>query len=182
MRFTQDYSDQPVDKTVRPLASELREWGITPKKPDNKPKKVIPVVPRHLPPPRSVGYVKPWYHPLAAAPATIKQITLKMIQRAVANHFGCKIEALLKHQRRDLRIIFAKSVAHYLARELTDKSLLVVAREFNRDHTSILYSVRKVLPVAFTNPDVVAIRQQILGDVARSADSQDDPNQLALEV
>jgi hypothetical protein len=178
MRFTSDYSDQPVDKTVRPLTSELREWGITPK----KPRKVVPVVPRHLPPPRPVGYVKPWYHPIEFAPASIKDVKIKMIQRAVANHFGCKIEALLKHQRRDARVLLAKMISHYLARELTDKSLLCVARQFNRDHTSILYSVRKLLPIAFTDPDIVAIRQQILGDVARSADSQDDPNQLTLEV
>jgi chromosomal replication initiator protein len=69
--------------------------------------------------------------------------TVTEIQDAVAEALGLSREELLS-PRRTPRIARARQLAMYLARELTPLSLAQIAREFNRDHTTVLHAIRSV--------------------------------------
>jgi len=69
--------------------------------------------------------------------------TVTEIQDAVADALGLSREELLS-PRRTSRIARARQLAMYLARELTPLSLAQIAREFNRDHTTVLHAIRSV--------------------------------------
>ena len=73
----------------------------------------------------------------AAAPS------VAAIQEAVASVLGVP-RAELVSARRTPRIARARQLAMYLARELTSLSLAQIAREFDRDHTTVLHAIRSV--------------------------------------
>jgi len=69
---------------------------------------------------------------------------IKDIQDAVAKHYGVRVLDLCS-RRRTLDIVLPRQVAMYLARMLTPHSSPAIAKHFGaRDHTTCLYSVRKV--------------------------------------
>jgi chromosomal replication initiation ATPase DnaA len=131
------------------------------------------------PAPLPVAMRRKWYHPLEAPPADLSGVKVEMIQRAVINHFGLTFPELKSH-RRTRKFSWPRQVGMYLCRELLDKSLIYVGRRFgNRDHTTVLHAIKRVSPVAWTDRDVTAIRNQILGDLPLP---EADPNQLTLEM
>jgi chromosomal replication initiator protein len=69
--------------------------------------------------------------------------TLGAIQEAV-----CAVSSLTRQEllspRRSARVVRARQLAMYLARELTPLSLTEIARGFDRDHTTVLHAVRSV--------------------------------------
>jgi chromosomal replication initiator protein len=65
------------------------------------------------------------------------------IQEAVASVLGVP-RADLVSPRRTPRIARARQLAMYLARELTPLSLSQIAREFDRDHSTVLHAIRAV--------------------------------------
>jgi len=66
------------------------------------------------------------------------------IQVACAQHFGISRRDIIA-SRRTRDVVFPRQVAMYLAKMLTPRSLPEIGRHFgNRDHTTILYGVRKV--------------------------------------
>ena len=70
--------------------------------------------------------------------------TVERIQEATAEAFGLTREALLARDRRP-KVAFARQVAMYLARELTDEALPAIGRSFGgRNHTTVLHAHRKV--------------------------------------
>jgi len=75
----------------------------------------------------------------------MSKITIKAIQKAVAEQFGMSIAELKeKNNARDL--VAARQMAMYLARTLTGASLPEIARSFGgRHHTTVIYAVRRVL-------------------------------------
>jgi chromosomal replication initiator protein len=67
---------------------------------------------------------------------------LKILSAAVAKYFGIKPVALAGASRRR-QTVLARSVAIYLARQLTGLSLQAIGKQFgNRDHTTVLHSIR----------------------------------------
>jgi len=65
------------------------------------------------------------------------------IQAAACEHFGLSDEELLSVSRTP-RITWARQVAMYLTRELTDESLPAIGRHFGgRDHTTVLHACRR---------------------------------------
>jgi chromosomal replication initiator protein len=73
-----------------------------------------------------------------------RTITIPIIQRAVAEHFGLRIEEM-RAKRRTKGIAFPRQVAMYLARELTDASLPRIGEEFGgRDHTTVMHACERV--------------------------------------
>lgn len=78
------------------------------------------------------------------APAVAHGATVAAVQNAVAGHFALSTAALLSRSR-DPRSTWARQVAMYMARELTDHSLPHIGREFGgRDHTTVLHACRRV--------------------------------------
>ncbi len=72
------------------------------------------------------------------------QISIEIIQRAVADYFKIKLADMYSN-RRPARIALPRQIAMYLAKELTQKSLPEIGEAFGgRDHTTVLYAVRKI--------------------------------------
>jgi chromosomal replication initiator protein len=76
--------------------------------------------------------------------AYAQQVTVEMVQAEVARQFGVHVNDL-RSNRRTQDISYARQVAMYLARELTEASLPTIGDRFGgRDHTTVLYAVNKV--------------------------------------
>jgi chromosomal replication initiator protein len=69
--------------------------------------------------------------------------SLVAIQEAVCGTLGVSREDLLSSSRTE-RVVRARQLAMYLARESTGLSLAAIAREFDRDHSTVLHSIRTV--------------------------------------
>ena len=73
-----------------------------------------------------------------------RRVTVEEIQRKVAEHFNIRLSDMLG-PKRARTIARPRQIAMYLAKELTPRSLPEIGRRFGgRDHTTILYGVRKV--------------------------------------
>lgn len=70
--------------------------------------------------------------------------TVKDIQRSVCSRFPGVSMGDITSERRTSKIVFPRQVAMFLATELTSKSLPTIGRAFKRDHTTVLYSIRKI--------------------------------------
>ncbi len=69
--------------------------------------------------------------------------TLESIQSAAAEAFGLSTERLLARDRSQ-KVAFARQIAMYLARELTDVSLPEIGRGFGRDHSTIAHAHKRI--------------------------------------
>ena len=73
-----------------------------------------------------------------------RRLTIEDIQKQVAAYYQVSMRDLLSH-RRDRNIVRPRQVAMYLSKELTPRSLPEIGRRFGgRDHTTVLYGVRKI--------------------------------------
>lgn len=71
-------------------------------------------------------------------------IPIERIQSEVGNFYGVSLKEL-KGAKRVQHIVYARQVAMYLARELTDNSLPKIGKEFgNRDHTTVMHAYNKI--------------------------------------
>jgi hypothetical protein len=102
-----------------------------------------------------------WFRIVGDRPADF--ITLADVRDAVCKHFGIDYLELCK--RRQLKVVvYRRSIAIYLARELTTKSWPQIGRMFGGlDHTSAITASRRVekaisKSVPATVADVAAIR------------------------
>jgi len=68
---------------------------------------------------------------------------INAILHTVARYYGVKREAIVS-ERRSKTLIRPRHVAIYLIRTLTPHSSPEIAEAFNRDHTVVLYAVRKI--------------------------------------
>lgn len=90
--------------------------------------------------------------------------TVREIARLVARHFGLKVSEL-KSPQRQRSLVAARSVAMYLARQLTSASLNEIGEYFGgRDHTTVLHGCRKTEKLLTRD---IAVRQAV-ADVRRS--------------
>ncbi|MEM1138610.1 MAG: chromosomal replication initiator protein DnaA [Pseudomonadota bacterium] len=73
-----------------------------------------------------------------------RRVTIDQIQKAVCRHFDVSLEDILS-ERRFRKIVRPRQIAMFLAKELTTRSLPDIGRRFGgRDHTTVIYSVRKI--------------------------------------
>jgi len=77
------------------------------------------------------------------SPAAPPTPTLAAIQDAVCRVHGLS-RAELVSAGRSARVVRARQVAMYLAREMTALSLAEIARGFDRDHSTVLHAIRSV--------------------------------------
>jgi chromosomal replication initiator protein len=78
-----------------------------------------------------------------SAPSGSGVPSIEAIQDAVGSVLGVSRTDLLS-SRRTPQVARARQLAMYLTRELTSLSLAQIAREFGRDHTTVLHAVRAV--------------------------------------
>jgi chromosomal replication initiator protein len=92
------------------------------------------------PTPQLARHVLASLYPITAP----KSCSLEAIQQAAAAEFGISQESLLAHDRRPA-VAFARHVAMYLARELTQESLPTIGARFGgRNHSTVLHALRKI--------------------------------------
>ena len=94
-----------------------------------------------LPPPlvrRALGRPSPD----VAAP-TAQPPTLDAIQEAICTVFGVRRTDLLSSSRAT-KVVKARQMGMYLARELTAMSLAEISRGFERDHSTVAHSIRAI--------------------------------------
>jgi chromosomal replication initiator protein len=85
-------------------------------------------------------------------PASSKP-TVLAIQELVAKAFQTDRAALISSGR-NRRLVYARQIAMYLSRELTDLSLPAIASQFGgRDHTTVLHSHRKIKQLLANNEE-----------------------------
>ena len=72
-----------------------------------------------------------------------KQLDAETITREVARYYKLTVEEL-KGDRRTKNVAYARQVAMYLVRTLTTLSLPNIGEKFNKDHSTVLSSVRKI--------------------------------------
>jgi len=71
-------------------------------------------------------------------------ISIELIQKKVAEHYDIRL-ADMTSKRRPENIAFPRQVAMYLARQLTDNSLMVIGETFGgRDHGTVMHACRLV--------------------------------------
>lgn len=71
-------------------------------------------------------------------------VDVSRIQQQVAREFDVSVESL-RGKRRTSAIAFARQVAIYLTKRLTQLTLIEIGRNFgNRDHSTVLYGVEKI--------------------------------------
>ena len=90
-------------------------------------------------------------------------VRAKKIVEVVGDYFAVSPEAIMG-PRRHRKTSQARAVAMFLMREKTRWTLAEIARYFERDHTSVVYAVRKVeerCEWTDLKEDIVAVRQQL---------------------
>ena len=89
----------------------------------------------------SLGLVKSLFR--AAPPRVSAGPTIEMIQRAVAREFGLQTGDL--SARRNARhVAHPRQIAMYICKMRTRASLSEIGRAFDRHHTTVLHSIRKI--------------------------------------
>ncbi len=83
-----------------------------------------------------------------------EQLQLQSITKRVSKYFNLR-SADLKGKTRQQRVVRARGVAMFLARQLTANSLESVGRHFgNRDHTTVLHACRKTESLIEADPSI----------------------------
>jgi chromosomal replication initiator protein len=86
--------------------------------------------------------------------SSVRALSVKEIQEAVAREFGLELRELLS-SRRQRRITLPRQVAMYLAREHARASLGEIAAAFRgKHHATVLHAVNKVRREAGLDPDL----------------------------
>ena len=102
--------------------------------------------------------------PRAADPGALVAPSVAAIQDAVASVVGIARADLLSAKRTP-QIARARHLAMYLARELTPLSLSQIAREFDRDHSTVIHAIRSVggrnEPGSSTAGDIHSVRAML---------------------
>lgn len=90
---------------------------------------------------------------------------VRQIQDAVAAKLGLTVDAILSSNRA-AAVARARQIAMYLTRQLTDLSLPAIATEFNRrDHTTVMYAIRKVERRAIEDAGLSRILEQLTSNL-----------------
>jgi len=73
-----------------------------------------------------------------------RKVSIDAIQKSVAEHFDIRL-ADMSSRRRPANIAFARQVAMFLSRKLTQSSLMEIGDAFGgRDHGTVIHAIRKV--------------------------------------
>jgi chromosomal replication initiator protein len=73
-----------------------------------------------------------------------KDISIEMIQKAVADHFQLKVSDLKSEKRIKMHVV-PRQIAIYICRELTKSSYPEIGEKFGgKDHSTVIHSVKKI--------------------------------------
>ncbi|MDQ6951032.1 MAG: chromosomal replication initiator protein DnaA [Mariprofundales bacterium] len=84
----------------------------------------------------------------------IKRITIEDIQQLIAEYYNLRINDIKGRSRRK-NIVLPRQIAMYVSKALTTMSLPEIADRFGgRDHTTVLYAVRKIAGLREQDHDI----------------------------
>ena len=72
-----------------------------------------------------------------------QDLSAVLIRNFVAGQFNVSIEDLQSKERKKT-IVFPRQVSMYLARKLTEEALSEIGKAFNRDHSTVVHSIRVI--------------------------------------
>ncbi|MDQ0297626.1 chromosomal replication initiator protein [Salibacterium salarium] len=91
-----------------------------------------------------------------------KKVTIADIQKTVSEQFNVQIQEL-KAKKRTKTIAFARQVAMYLSREMTESSLPKIGDEFGgRDHTTVIHAHEKITTMLNTDTELQKNLQNVI--------------------
>jgi chromosomal replication initiator protein len=103
-----------------------------------------------------------------AAPATRNPASIDDIQHRTTTVLDLQPGELIS-PRRNRRLVYARQIAMYLCRELTDHSLPAIAQQFGgRDHTTLLHAHRKIQREILTDSSTRNLVDQLVEDLGAS--------------
>lgn len=74
----------------------------------------------------------------------VRAVTVEDIQKQVANYYNIRLQDM-RSKKRTRNVAFPRQVAMYCSKQLTSLSLPEIGEAFGgRDHTTVLYAVRKI--------------------------------------
>ncbi len=76
-------------------------------------------------------------------PIPVLKVDLTAIQQTVAKHFSLRLRDL-EARSNSASIVLPRQIVMYLAKTLTDLSLLQIALHFGKHHTTVLHAVKKI--------------------------------------
>jgi len=83
-------------------------------------------------------------------------LSIDNIIRVTSEHFGLTPNDL-KGKKRSQNIVFARQLAMYIGREMTEFSTTELGQDFGgRDHTTVMYSIEKIRGKLLTDPTLEA--------------------------
>jgi chromosomal replication initiator protein len=97
------------------------------------------------------------------------------IQEAVSSVLGVPRRELLS-TRRTPRVARARQLAMYLTRELTPLSLAQIAREFDRDHSTVLHAIRSVSQRLEPGSETANAIHQVRASLGTTGEPPADPD------
>jgi hypothetical protein len=130
------------------------------------PKVVRPVASAPMPPSEylahDAGWETMWHYDLVSTRfRPPKEVSVKNIQRVVADHYRVDVRDILAH-RRTSDIVLPRHVAMYLTKKLTHRSLPEIGRLFGRrDHTTVLFAIRKIEALFETDSELYRTISQL---------------------
>ncbi len=125
-------SDEIVDFMARNLAGDIRRIESA----------VVGLVAKSsfMKRPLDLDLAKEVIHDIIGEPGPITTATIRDI---VCRHFQLSVDEL-KSKTRKRSVALPRQVAMFLARQYTDDSLQTIGRFFNRDHATVIHSVKQI--------------------------------------
>jgi chromosomal replication initiator protein len=125
---------------------------------------------------RVIGYARAHNRPLSIETAQLalkdvleqaegRQVNIELIQKTVASYYNIKLSDIVSPKRSKM-IALSRQVGMYLARELTEASLIDIGDSFGgRDHSTVLHACKKVREMMKNNNrfagDIDSINKQL---------------------
>jgi hypothetical protein len=98
----------------------------------------------------------PWFSIIDCVPIKRTFPTINEIKKVVCQHYPVTPRDLVS-RRRDAEVVRPRQVVCFLAKSMTPHSLPEIGRRLgNRDHTTVLHSVRKITRLMKTDRDLAA--------------------------
>jgi chromosomal replication initiator protein len=98
--------------------------------------------------------------------------TLEGIKTAASAAFGVSPASLVAHDRRP-KVSFARQVAMYLARELTDETLPAIGKSFGgRNHSTVLHAHRRIAADIARDEHTAAVVRELRTTLAKARDDR----------
>lgn len=93
--------------------------------------------------------------------------SIALIQKICCSHFGLRKNEFLS-ARRTADFVYARQVGMFIAKKLTSRSLPEIGRRFgNRDHTTVLYAVRKIGIQSKRDPEIACDIDVLIAEIER---------------